>query len=329
MLTHPKKNRFMVVEAISGLNLDWFDQIYFICLQEHEDTYQFSKGFCRELGELGILEKSNIVYLEESTASQSETVWQLLNGKQIEGFVFVKDSDNFYQCELKDTNNQVAYFDLNSEDNINARNKSYIQLDVNGIITNIVEKDVISSTFSCGGYGFADAQEFCKSYDKLSEMEGECYISNVIYDMMLSGSKFSGLYVSNYKDWGTLDVWKEYKKQYKTLFLDIDGTLVTNSSIQFPPYVGEGSPLSLNIDYLREQYEQGKLYIILTTSRPEFLRQTTVDEMNRHNMPYDQLVMGLPHCKRVVVNDFANSNSFPCAEAINIPRNQNNLSEYL
>ena len=115
MLTHPKKNRFMVVEAISGLNLDWFDQIYFICLQEHEDTYQFSKGFCRELGELGVLEKSNIVYLEESTASQSETVWQLLNGKQIEGFVFVKDSDNFYQCELTDTNNQVAYFDLNSE----------------------------------------------------------------------------------------------------------------------------------------------------------------------------------------------------------------------
>ena len=71
------------------------------------------------------------------------------------------------------------------------------------------------------------------------------------------------------------------------------------------------------------------LQSFLTTSRPEFLRQTTVDEMSRHNMPYDQLVMGLPHCKRVVVNDFANSNSFPCAEAINIPRNQNNLSEYL
>ena len=147
-----------------------------------------------------------------------------------------------------------------------------------------------------GGYGFEDAQEFCKSYEKLADMEGECYISNVIYDMMLTGSKFTGQMVQNYKDWGTLEVWNKYKQQYKTLFVDIDGTLVTNSSIQFPPYVGSGEPLTLNIQYLREQYEEGKLYIILTTSRPEFLREVTVNEMKKHNMPYDQLVMGLPHC---------------------------------
>ena len=54
MLTHPKNNRFMVVEAISGLNLDFFDKIYFIALQEHEDKYQFTKGFSRELDQLGI-----------------------------------------------------------------------------------------------------------------------------------------------------------------------------------------------------------------------------------------------------------------------------------
>ena len=28
MLTHPKNNRFMVTEAISGLNLDLFDKIF-------------------------------------------------------------------------------------------------------------------------------------------------------------------------------------------------------------------------------------------------------------------------------------------------------------
>ena len=36
-LTHPMTNRFMVTEAILGLNLDCFDNIYFICLQEQED----------------------------------------------------------------------------------------------------------------------------------------------------------------------------------------------------------------------------------------------------------------------------------------------------
>ena len=51
----------MVIEAISGLNLDFFDKIYFIALQEHEEKYQFSKGFAKELEQLGVAEKSNIV----------------------------------------------------------------------------------------------------------------------------------------------------------------------------------------------------------------------------------------------------------------------------
>jgi hypothetical protein len=282
----------------------------------------------RELEELGVREKSFLMYLKEPTSSQSETVNALIEGNDLDGFIFVKDSDNYYECEVKESN-QVAYFDLNSEDNINARNKSYIELDVNGIVTNIVEKNVISSTFSCGGYGFADAKEFSTAFNKLKDMQGECYISHIIYDMMLSGSKFSGLEVNTYKDWGTLDAWRRYKKQYKTLFVDIDGTLVTNSSIQFPPYVGSGQPLVNNIECLRNLYNEGKVYIILTTSRPEFLRETTVKEMEKHGMPYDQLIMGLPHCNRIVINDFAKSNTYPSCGSINITRNNDNLSDYL
>jgi len=329
MLTHPKNNRFMVVEAISGLNLDFFDSIKFVCLREHEEKYQFTKGFLREIDDIGLTEKASIVFLEDQTSSQSETVYRAVKEFCIEGFIFIKDSDGYYECDLTEATNQVAYFDLNDMDDINARTKSYVQLDVNGIVTNIVEKKVISSTFSCGGYGFESAEEFCSTYEKLSGMEGECYISHIIFEMMLSGSMFTGTKTSNFKDWGTLDVWKEYKKDYKTLFVDIDGTLITNSSIQFPPYVGEGTPLTNNISYLRNLYNSGKVHIILTTSRPEFMRQTTVKEMERHGIPYDQLVMGLPHCKRIVINDFAKSNTYPSCEAINIPRNQDNLSEYL
>ena len=91
-LTHPMTNRFMVTEAILGLNLDFFDNIYFICLQEHEDKYHFTKGFVSELDELGLREKSNIVLLKEKTSSQSETVYTFLSGQELEGFIFIKDS---------------------------------------------------------------------------------------------------------------------------------------------------------------------------------------------------------------------------------------------
>ena len=320
-------HRMMVTEAISGLNLDFFDHIYFICLQQHEDKYQFMKGFVSELDDAGLREKSNIVLLPEQTDSQSETVYTFLSGYDLDGFVFIKDSDGFYRCDVEERN-QVAYFDLNDMDDINARTKSYVDLDVNDVVTNIVEKKVISSTFSSGGYGFADAKEFCKTFEKLQDMDGECYISHIIFEMMLSGSTFYGTKTTDFKDWGTLDAWNKYKSQYKCLFVDIDGTLITNSSHHFPPYVGSGEPIENNIDFLAELHEQGKTKIVLTTSRPEKFRQLTIMELQTKGIPFDELVMGLPHCQRVIINDFARSNPYPSCKAINIPRNTDDLMEY-
>ena len=320
-------NRMMVTEAISGLNLDFFDNIYFICLQQHEDKYQFMKGFVSELDDAGLREKSNIVLLPEQTDSQSETVYTFLSGYDLDGFVFIKDSDGFYRCDVEERN-QVAYFDLNDMDDINARTKSYVDLDVNDVVTNIVEKKVISSTFSSGGYGFADAKEFCKTFEKLQDMDGECYISHIIFEMMLSGSTFYGTKTTDFKDWGTLDAWNKYKSQYKCLFVDIDGTLITNSSHHFPPYVGSGEPIENNIDFIAELHEQGKTKIVLTTSRPEKYRQLTIMELQTKGVPFDELVMGLPHCQRVIINDFARSNPYPSCKAINIPRNTDDLKEY-
>ena len=327
MLSHPMTNRMMVTEAISGLNLDFFDNIYFICLQQHEDKYQFMKGFVSELDDAGLREKSNIVLLPEQTDSQSETVYTFLSGYDLDGFVFIKDSDGFYRCDVEERN-QVAYFDLNDMDDINARTKSYVDLDVNDVVTNIVEKKVISSTFSSGGYGFADAKEFCKTFEKLQDMDGECYISHIIFEMMLSGSTFYGTKTTDFKDWGTLDAWNKYKSQYKCLFVDIDGTLITNSSHHFPPYVGSGEPIENNIDFLAELHQQGKTKIVLTTSRPEKFRQLTITELQTKGIPFDELVMGLPHCQRVIINDFARSNPYPSCKAINIPRNTDDLMEY-
>jgi len=285
------------------------------------------KGFVAELDDAGLRAKSNIVLLPEQTDSQSETVYTFLSGYDLDGFIFIKDSDGFYSCDVEERN-QVAYFDLNDMDDINARTKSYVDLDVNDVVTNIVEKKVISSTFSSGGYGFADAREFCKTFEKLQDMDGECYISHIIFEMMLSGSTFYGTKTTDFKDWGTLDAWNKYKSQYKCLFVDIDGTLITNSSHHFPPYIGSGEPIENNIDFLAELHEQGKTKIILTTSRPEKYRQLTIMELQTKGVPYDELVMSLPHCQRVIINDFARSNPYPSCKAINIPRNTDDLKEY-
>ena len=329
MLSHPMTNTFMGIAAIQGLNLDFFDKIYWVTLQEYQDKYDFTQGYYEELDQAGIKDKSEIVLLEKSTSSQSETVCELIKIKKLTDFIFIKDSDGYYECEIKNTSNQVAYFDLNDMDNINARSKSYVELDHNNIITNIVEKKVISSTFSSGGYGFSNPQEFVSTYEKLGEQDGECYVSNIIFEMMLSGSNFSGLKTSNFKDWGTLESWNKYKSQYKCLIVDIDGTLVKNSSHHFPPYIGSAEPLQDNIDALKKLYYDGKVKIILTTSRPQRYRGMTLTELKEKEIPYDELIMGLPHTQRILINDFAKSNPYPSAVAINMPRNENDLRNLL
>jgi len=328
MLSHPKTNRFMGIESITGINLNFFERIYFICLEEHEKHYHFLSGFVNELKKIGIEDKVEIVFLKEKTYSQSETVFNAINKKNISGFIFVKDSDNYFEVELNNQSNQICYFDLNEKDGINARNKSYLELDTNSVVSNIVEKKIISSNFSVGGYGFSDAKEFCKIYESLKDIEGECYISNIIFEMLLMGKTFYGTDTLNYKDWGTIEDWNKYKETYKTIFVDLDGTLVANTSHLFPPYVGKGTSLQNNIDYLNKLHYTGRVKIIITTSRPQEYYQETIDELKNKHILYDDIIMGLPHAQRILINDFAKSNPYPSCSALNIPRNSDNLEDY-
>lgn len=329
MLTHPMSGDLMCVESIKGINLDFFDKIYFTFLRSHQDDYQISNGLKKSLSKLNILNKVEFVILDEQTSSQSETVFNTIKKSNIKGFIFIKDSDSYFSVQLSNTNNQICYFNLNNIDNINARSKSYLELDDNNIITNIVEKKVISPYFSVGGYGFNSADEFCDNFLKIKDYTGECYISNVIFEMILNNNIFIGSETSNFLDWGTLNDWQDYCNKFSTIFVDLDGTLVTNTSELIPPYIGEGQPLEDNIKILRDKYESGLYKIIITTSRPDEYREITIKELAKYDIKYNTLITGLPHCKRILINDFANSNPFPSASSINLERNTNTLKNYL
>ena len=98
MLTHPRTNRFMVTEAISGMNLDSFDSIYFVCLKSHEEKYSFKKGFLDDIRSLFIENKVEIIFLDKPNSSQSETVKKAIEIGDIKGSIFVKDCDAFFKA---------------------------------------------------------------------------------------------------------------------------------------------------------------------------------------------------------------------------------------
>jgi hypothetical protein len=329
MLTHPKTKTYMVLESLSGLNLDFFDQIVFVALQEHQDVYNFADCFYSELKKLNLFEKSKLTFLDKKTSSQSETVYQAIVKNNIEGFIFIKDCDSYYSVNLQEKVNQVCYFDLHKIDSVNAISKSYIDFDSNKNIINIVEKKIISSYFNVGGYGFENSSDFVRYYENKADQSSEFYVSHLIFSMMLDNNLFQAIESHNFIDWGVLKDWKSYTDSFKTLFLDLDGVLVTNSSHLVPPFIGTGQPLLENIQTIQDLYNSGKVHIVITTSRPEEYKNETILELNKYNIPYDQIVMGLPHCQRITVNDFSNSNSYPTCSSINIPRNSNNLKDYI
>lgn len=329
MLTMPMSGDLMCVESIKGLNLDFFDKIYFTFLREHEDRYNISNGLLRCLKKNNLENKSKLVILDNPTSSQSETVYNTIISEKINGFIYVKDSDGYFEFELNSEENQIAYYDLNKTGEIIACNKSYIKMENNKIVTNIIEKQVISSNYCVGGYGFNDSNLFLKIYEDTAKFSNECYISNIIFEMILQGDIFIGKETSKFKDWGTLEDWKKYCSNFSTLFIDLDGTLITNTSEYIYPYTCTGTPIEENIKFIRDKYKTGNCKIIITTSRQESFRMETIDELKKYEIPFDHLIMGLPHSKRYIINDFSETNSYPTAIAINVERNKNNLKNLI
>lgn len=329
MLTHPRTNGYMVIESLSGLNLDFFDQIIFVATDEQEEKHCFADGLNRQLEEIGVYSKSRICLLPDQTNSQSETVYRAIKKENVSGYFYIKDSDSYFTTRLEDTQNIVSYGDLSDQGKINASSKSYIEMDNSKTISNIIEKRVVSSTFSVGGYGFESSEQFCSTYESLSSIEGECYVSHIIYEMMLAGETFKGHPTKEFEDYGTIDDWNSFREQYKVIFTDLDGTLLTNTSKYNVPLQGQGKPIQKNIDYLNDLKERDLATIIITTSRSESERSATVNELRSKGILYDQLIMGLPHCKRYLVNDFASSNPYPSAIAVNLNRNEGLIEEFV
>lgn len=326
LLTHPNGN-LMIIEAIKGLELDEFEKIHLVTIKEHVEKYDFISGIQKQFDNINQLDKLNIVILDNQTNNQPETVVNAIKQANIKGQIYIKDSDNYF-IEKITKGNFVSTFDLNDMDLVHAKNKSYVITNDQNIITNIVEKKVVSSMFNVGGYGFKSAEEFVKYYELLKN-NTDLYISHIIYKMLLAGVNFIQSNVNDYLDWGTIKEWNMYKSQYVTLFVDIDGTLVENSGEYFEPLWGTTDKIKENVEIINKLYNSGKVNIILTTSRKIKYKTITENQLLNENVKYHQIIYGLYHGKRIVINDYAPTNPYKSCDAINLKRNSSDLKEML
>ncbi len=291
-------------------------------LKEHEEKYNVIRMLAHDLPEV------NVVVLDERTNGPAETVSKIINLAEIDRNeeILIKDCDSFFEHEVSSGNYVCISTIAEHEVLKRLASKSFIITNDQGIITNIIEKEVISNKFCVGGYKFESAKLFCDTYEKLKNKNvGEIFVSHIIEDCLNNHKIFLEKRVTNYIDVGTSNDWFAYNNK-ACIFCDIDGTII--KAQPKGGYQDEPEVLKHNVERLLELVEEGST-IVFTTARHSDYDERTKEILFSLGFKEFGLISGLPNTKRILINDYNEANPYPRAISVNLKRNSDNLRDYL
>ena len=327
MLTLPS-GETLIENCIRGFDLKNIEQIVLIAKKKHLEDFDMSKSFLINSFEEKFQKKINLFLLDGPTISQPMTIFKYLNSFQDDISFYIKDCDNYF-VDTPIKGNSVSYIRLDELDIVAASNKSYIKINSFSEIEQIQEKEIISENFCVGGYSFNSSKQFIKEYFQLDgDNNADLYVSHIIQRLILYGERFSANRITEYIDYGTSKEYFLETRKTVTLFCDFDGVIVKNSS-KFSNNPWSYKPLHKNIEAIKNKLDQSKdSILIITTSRPSTERENISKFCKKVHLNVESIITDLPHCKRFLINDFSKSNPYPTAQAINLIRDSDSLSEY-
>ncbi len=314
-------NRLMIENAAKNFIGKY--NVTIAILKQHNEMFNAENKLREAFGD-----KVNIVVLDKPTSGPADTVYQaIMNSEYFFSSVspvLIKDCDGFYDTDLVD-GNAIYVSKLSKNPDIrNAPAKSYTITNEQGIITSVVEKQIVSNSFCVGGYQFASIGEYVDTFEKLKDnATSEIFVSNIIDYMISNGAVFNEKEVENFVDVGTADDWFKFNNK-PTYFCDIDGTIVKTKDFHDDPY----EPIQKNVDALLKEQARGCKLVFVTARKKKYEEYTNkiLTEMGFVNYV---LVMETNHSRRVLINDYANSNPFPSAVALNLKRDSDNLGDMI
>ena len=115
------------VKSIMGLDLSLFDAIYFVILAKHSRKFSLGELLHIQFHRLGITQ-AEVVELDQPTFCQAETVYETVKRCKLQGSIFIKDADNYFEGEVV-RHNSVSVYPLDALPFVNPQNKSYVAVD--------------------------------------------------------------------------------------------------------------------------------------------------------------------------------------------------------
>jgi hypothetical protein len=195
----------MIQRAVAPFLGRW--PISIAVLAQHDQLYQAAAQVRNALGS-----DVRLVVLPQLTRGPADTAAAMIRELQLTGPVLIKDCDNWGQFGPIEEQNAVWTGNLAHYPNLtNTAAKSYLAVNSQDIIVNIVEKAVISNHFVAGAYQFTQCEQLATQYDQLAqEFKGEIFLSHVIARMINKGRVFVNRSMVNWIDVGTAADWQHY-----------------------------------------------------------------------------------------------------------------------
>ena len=136
------------------------------------------------------------------TNSPAETILNSITLWNDTEILYTLDCDVFFEGKCINSLSPFTLYTVNS----NSENFSYVKLDNDGIVNDIIEKKVISNNAIVGFYSFETDKLKCffktSNFKELASKR-EVFLSDIVRDQIKRGIKYSISSVVNYKSLGT------------------------------------------------------------------------------------------------------------------------------
>jgi len=222
---HPD-GELIAVKAIQGVFPEQYDRVVFTILREADEKYgAVEKIYTAIHQKAGV--NAEIVVLEEKTGGPAETIYKTISAAGINGEFAVRDSHAYIRMEKDYRGNFIAGLDLTKYEKPieNLRGKSFIVLNEQKQVLDVIEKHFCSDVISAGLYGFKSTSDFKMAYEHLSDPDypiDKLYLSHVIsYLIGYSQRVFHSVKITEFEDWSTKTAWQKVQKTHATCFLDL------------------------------------------------------------------------------------------------------------
>lgn len=221
---HPD-GTILAEKSISGIHPEQYDRVIYTILDEIEKEYNVSEKLKKSVG---VNYPVEICILQNSTSGPADTVYETLEKMNVEGEFAVRDSLNYINVSENLSGNFIAGLDLTRFDDevYRVRTKSFIILNEQNQVLDVVEKKFRSDVISVGLYGFKSVDDYMLAYSKLKDKNypiKKLYLSHIIsYLIGYKNRVFKCDIATKHEDWGAEETWRHLQSNYKLCFVNVD-----------------------------------------------------------------------------------------------------------